>query len=1096
MKRRMRRKKKVLAFLLAMTMSTWFVNIPMNQVHAEEMPRDEISEEAAQDLYEAGENSGAAIPEEPQFPEEPNGPETTEVPKNDPETTEVPKFDQVQPEEELKEQQAQIQETTKLDQVTESIQAMEEPETTEKASDANAEYVKLKNISVESGKDINGIQTPDNFVAKVEMDIPETLRGYSLILSYWNETARKDYEFKSEMGMAGDMREVKIDLHKYYPKGTYILRSVRMDGMACSAGANVIGIDYENAAFYEVENKNCLFMNQGEQKHEVPYNGELDFTITDSPALEDTSAPEITSIKLVSGKEIGTHSKAEFQLDYLEEGSGISKAWIRVQDDNENTFEFEARADHAEQWTGKGTISITSNFLSKSRYKVVRVWVEDYVGNHMSYYRKEAGDTILSGNNPEGEECLLDVTACTFEVVPLQVLKSLKFAGNVKKDQAAAGDSFEIKAVIYNPAAENALISPETSNIKWSTGKYTKGSGETFILRPGEEAEIVFPVTVNPFADKGSRQIENVSISEQSCVITFERAGDCLTADREGVINEWLGNKIADLAYAGEADYTVTKADTPDQDAPYIESISIVTKNIKAPGKVSFEIKASEGQAKMTSFLPVFIDTANPDNTLVHISKGALKNKFESELIYSKEKKCYVYTIDLPVSAIKGEYILDNFSVYDEAGNSRYYKIKNGELADTENEKNKCGACKMVIAEAESSDHDFTEPILKGFELVDHEVRAGDKLQIKIKAEEESGISLVTVRWMNSKWETISFDSTEIVPAGDGYLCTFITDQYCREGDYIPYDVMLMDGSVRANLSYFSYNDETSSFSGPSDISVSVTGSANLKVIQAENTVVLDRNADNEKEVLDTVAQGGTVIIKSQEGLTGSILPTALSTDLLNKAREKGLTIVIHTGKIDLVIDGKSIPDTITEPILFKIMRKPMTEEPISVGGMTDNIYYPVEIAASNTDLSIAVRVKVDKEFIKKCGNKGIRFSGKNPDGSVTVIAKDLAADEREYVEVRLSKGWNMPSGQSRAIQSENLQFIISAAYEGYQLGDINNDKKVNLIDLMMCLNHVAKKTELTGDALRAADIDGKGGVTLSDLMRILNYVSKKTDKL
>ena len=134
---------------------------------------------------------------------------------------------------------------------------------------------------------------------------------------------------------------------------------------------------------------------------------------------------------------------------------------------------------------------------------------------------------------------------------------------------------------------------------------------------------------------------------------------------------------------------------------------------------------------------------------------------------------------------------------------------------------------------------------------------------------------------------------------------------------------------------------------------------------------------------------------------------------------------------------------------------------------MTDNIYYPVEIAASNTDLSISVRVKVDKEFIKKCGNKGIRFSGKNPDGSVTVIAKDLAADEREYVEVRLSKGWNMPSGQNRAIQSENIQFIISAAYEGYQLGDINN-----------------------------ADIDGKGGVTLSDLMRILNYVSKKTDKL
>lgn len=33
----------------------------------------------------------------------------------------------------------------------------------------------------------------------------------------------------------------------------------------------------------------------------------------------------------------------------------------------------------------------------------------------------------------------------------------------------------------------------------------------------------------------------------------------------------------------------------------------------------------------------------------------------------------------------------------------------------------------------------------------------------------------------------------------------------------------------------------------------------------------------------------------------------------------------------------------------------------------------------------------------------------------------------------------------------------------------------------LACLNHVAKKKELTGDALRAADIDGKGGVTISD---------------
>ena len=66
-------KKKVLAFFLAvsMTMSTWIVNVPMNQVHAEELPEEEISAEVSGDMYEAEESSEETIPEEPQFPEEP-----------------------------------------------------------------------------------------------------------------------------------------------------------------------------------------------------------------------------------------------------------------------------------------------------------------------------------------------------------------------------------------------------------------------------------------------------------------------------------------------------------------------------------------------------------------------------------------------------------------------------------------------------------------------------------------------------------------------------------------------------------------------------------------------------------------------------------------------------------------------------------------------------------------------------------------------------------------------------------------------------------------------------------------------------------------
>ncbi len=62
--------------------------------------------------------------------------------------------------------------------------------------------------------------------------------------------------------------------------------------------------------------------------------------------------------------------------------------------------------------------------------------------------------------------------------------------------------------------------------------------------------------------------------------------------------------------------------------------------------------------------------------------------------------------------------------------------------------------------------------------------------------------------------------------------------------------------------------------------------------------------------------------------------------------------------------------------------------------------------------------------------------------------------------------------------------------------GDIDKNGNIDLIDLMMCLNHVSKKKVLTGDAFLAADVDGNGSVGLSDLMRILNYVSRKSKVL
>ena len=63
-------------------------------------------------------------------------------------------------------------------------------------------------------------------------------------------------------------------------------------------------------------------------------------------------------------------------------------------------------------------------------------------------------------------------------------------------------------------------------------------------------------------------------------------------------------------------------------------------------------------------------------------------------------------------------------------------------------------------------------------------------------------------------------------------------------------------------------------------------------------------------------------------------------------------------------------------------------------------------------------------------------------------------------------------------------------------LGDVNGDKKIDLVDLMMCLNHVSKKKLLEGENFAVADVDGNKEVNLVDLMQILNFVSKKSSAL
>lgn len=99
---------------------------------------------------------------------------------------------------------------------------------------------------------------------------------------------------------------------------------------------------------------------------------------------------------------------------------------------------------------------------------------------------------------------------------------------------------------------------------------------------------------------------------------------------------------------------------------------------------------------------------------------------------------------------------------------------------------------------------------------------------------------------------------------------------------------------------------------------------------------------------------------------------------------------------------------------------------------------------------------------------------------------KDTVVDYYNGTEVSTEEYGNSDTG---IIVNVELSSQIS-------IGDVNNDGSLNVADLMMCLQYVSGRSELTGGSLQAADINEDGSVDVVDLMRLLHYVSGRSTVL
>ncbi len=995
------------------------------------------------------------------------------------------------------------------------------------------EGLKLKGLRIEGVDDKDNLSAGDAFevVATVVNDGAEDKRVDPEACSVtWDRQYKGTWEYESDIFgtgegavlKAGEEKDVhfKVNINPYAVKGARKLDSIRI-GFYQNAWTMKDGILYQGNSekallegMLPVEDVPFI---ERPIVDRVNYNKEIDYTVANSDN-EDGVYPEITSIKLLTTGDIYSNTSVQYEVGYSEEGSGVKGIQMSFQnaDGNVVVFDYSGEALSA----GKGSIVVgnADGWRSAGVYYLYAFSIEDNAGNCTFYSKAENGEDYVTWGQGEIKSLTVPDNSYEVKLMPYQGVKlqGVRMTEGVDKDNLSAGDTFEVIATVVNDSAEDKSVVPRSCCINWNSPtdqnglqKGVEGTGNVFTLAPGAKGEIHFKMSINAWAEKGTWELSYIGINpgggRVNNELNYHNMNDGILEGLVYSAGEDVG-AVADLVQYDKAiDYTVANSETPDGEAPFIERIVVNTKDIKAPGTVELAIYTSEeGFAKIESVNGLLVDKNNKKNE-VYLSES-------NKLIYSEEKGCFLWNIQLGSSVVKGAYDLSYIGITDQAGNYRTYLMQeNGKLMDQDLgvAAPSVDPVQLVVVEAKSENQDFDPPVLKSFALVDGNTNNDGKIQFRVEAEDASGLGDMRVFYDNLETgETISLLSQSAVKEGEGYIYDFTVDKYCSSGEYELATVLLCDGSERKNSGYYRYDKEQSVLisEGIDGMeTVPVSGSFDLRISPSEDFTITDIQKEDITKVVDDLKEEGTIVVKGSyvEDSAGESLPQAF----LEKAIEKKLTVIVpdETSSSEIVIDGTKIEQASVKDVELKVQRDAMMEEKIEVGKTEDDIYYPVKVVISDEKFPIKLRVKLDKDFLDKCKSNPVRFSKVDPDGKITVIQDNVKADADGYLTVEFADGIGgaassqvLYSGadgiNAQADTVSGNQFIISSQEAGEgTLGDINQDGRVNLFDLMECLNHVAKKTTLTGEKFVRADVDGNGTVNLLDLMRILNYVAKKT---
>ena len=74
-------------------------------------------------------------------------------------------------------------------------------------------------------------------------------------------------------------------------------------------------------------------------------------------------------------------------------------------------------------------------------------------------------------------------------------------------------------------------------------------------------------------------------------------------------------------------------------------------------------------------------------------------------------------------------------------------------------------------------------------------------------------------------------------------------------------------------------------------------------------------------------------------------------------------------------------------------------------------------------------------------------------------------------------------------IAASSVATAGAANSDSFIYGDVNNDKKVSMVDAVLIMRNTLGLNELSADAAVRADVDGDGSVTIKDSINVLRYI-------